>query len=118
MKEILLKILIVYFSGSGNTKKVSELLQKKLQDLNHEVLVKNALTAKTDQVENADLLMIGTPIHGYILFGQKHAKELNKFISSELPEDLSSQLNSIGSSSSNDEDEDDALSYFQRLAEE
>ena len=39
---------------------------------------------------------------------------------SDLPEDLSSQLNSLGSSnssSSSDEDEDDALSYFQRLAE-
>jgi hypothetical protein len=35
---------------------------------------------------------------------------------SELPENLSSQLNSL--SSSNDDDEDDALSYFQRLAEE
>ena len=36
---------------------------------------------------------------------------------SELPEDLSAQLSSLGSSKS-DEDEDDALSYFQRLAEE
>ena len=36
---------------------------------------------------------------------------------SELPEELSAQLNSL-SSSKNDEDEDDALSYFQRLAEE
>jgi len=35
---------------------------------------------------------------------------------SELPEELSAQLNSLGSS--NTEDEDDALSYFQRLAEE
>jgi len=34
---------------------------------------------------------------------------------SELPEDLSAQLNSLSSS---DSDEDDALSYFQRLAEE
>jgi hypothetical protein len=33
---------------------------------------------------------------------------------SEIPEELSSQLNSLSSSS---EDEDDALSYFQRLAE-
>jgi hypothetical protein len=38
---------------------------------------------------------------------------------SELPQELSAQLNSLGSSkSSADEDEDDALSYFQRLAEE
>jgi len=34
---------------------------------------------------------------------------------SELPEELSNQLNNI--SSSKDEDEDDALSYFQKLAE-
>ena len=38
---------------------------------------------------------------------------------SELPEDLSAQLSAIGGSKSSvDEDEDDALSYFQRLAEE
>jgi len=36
---------------------------------------------------------------------------------SELPEDLSAQLNNLSSSKS-DEDEDDARSYFQRLAEE
>ena len=36
---------------------------------------------------------------------------------SELPENLSAQLNSLGSSKT-DDDEDDALSYFQRLAEE
>ena len=36
----------------------------------------------------------------------------------QLPEDISSQLSSLGSSSSSNEDEDDALSYFQRLAEE
>ena len=36
---------------------------------------------------------------------------------SELPEDLSAQLNNLSSSKS-DEDEDDALNYFQRLAED
>jgi len=39
---------------------------------------------------------------------------------SELPENLQSELSNLGSSSStsNDSDEDDALSYFQKLAEE
>ena len=37
---------------------------------------------------------------------------------SQLPQELSSQLNSLSSSNTSDEDEDDALSYFQRLAEE
>lgn len=36
---------------------------------------------------------------------------------SELPQELSNQLNNLGSSSSANEEEDDALSYFQRLAE-
>lgn len=37
---------------------------------------------------------------------------------SELPEDISSQLNNLSSSSSSEsDDDDDALSYFQRLAE-
>jgi gp32 DNA binding protein like len=36
---------------------------------------------------------------------------------SELPEDLSKELNSLPSSSSDEEDDDDAMSYFQRLAE-
>ena len=36
---------------------------------------------------------------------------------SELPQELSNQLNNLGSSSSSTEEEDDALSYFQRLAE-
>ena len=38
--------------------------------------------------------------------------------SEPVPQDLSEQLSKLSSSSSNDEDEDDALSYFQRLAEE
>lgn len=84
-----MKILIVYYSGSGNTKKVAEMIQEKLQNLGHEVLLKNALTTKSSHVDDNDLLIIGTPIHGYILFGQKHAKELNEFLSTELPKDLS-----------------------------
>jgi hypothetical protein len=36
---------------------------------------------------------------------------------SELPDNLSKELNSIGSSSYEEEGEDDAMSYFQRLAE-
>jgi hypothetical protein len=45
-------------------------------------------------------------------FGSRQTQE------SELPEDLSAQLESLSSSkSSSDDEDDDALSYFQRLAE-
>ncbi len=83
-----MKILIVYYSNSGNTKKVVELVKERLESLDHNVTVKNALTAKAEQVAEAELLLIGTPVHGYILFGQKPTKEVKDFLEKQLPEDL------------------------------
>lgn len=83
-----MKILIVYYSQSGNTKKVVEMVEERLRTLNHEVTVKNALTAKVEQVSECDLLLIGTPVHGYILFSHKPTKEVREFLKNELPENL------------------------------
>lgn len=83
-----MKILIVYYSQSGNTKKVVEIAEERLKTLNHDVTVKNALTAKAEQVSESDLLLIGTPVHGYILFGQKPTKEVKEFLENQLPHDL------------------------------
>ena len=83
-----MKILITFISLSGNTKKVAEIVQANLGELGHEVALKNALTVKAEQVHDCDLLVIGTPIHGKILFGQKHADDLNPFLKNELPVDL------------------------------
>ena len=43
--------------------------------------------------------------------------ESNRVSKSELPNNLKEDLNNLSSSSSTDSDEDDALTYFQRLAE-
>lgn len=83
-----MNILFVYFSSTGNTKKVVDLAKEKLTSLGHEVSIRNALTAKSSHVEDADLLIIGTPVHGYILFGQKLAKEVKQFLEQELPTSL------------------------------
>lgn len=83
-----MKILIVYYSQSGNTKKVVEMTEEGLRALNHEVTVKNALTAKTEQVLECDLLVIGTPVHGHILFNHKPTKEVKMFLKNQLPDDL------------------------------
>jgi menaquinone-dependent protoporphyrinogen IX oxidase len=83
-----MKILIVYYSQSGNTKKVVEMAEERLKALNHEVTIKNALTAKAEQVSECDLLLIGTPVHGYILFSQKPTKEVRNFLMNELPDNL------------------------------
>ena len=82
-----MKILIVYFSNTGNTKRVAELVKDKLESTN-EVVVKNALTASSENVEWAEVVIIGSPIHGYILFGQKFCSEVMKFITTVLPDDL------------------------------
>jgi flavodoxin len=83
-----MEILIVFDSESGNTKKVVELLKEKLEVAQYTVKVKHALTAQSQDVEQADLLLIGTPVHGYILFGQKPTKTVKTFLSTELPKDL------------------------------
>jgi flavodoxin len=84
-----MQILIVYSSNSGNTKKVVEVVKNQLSSNGHNVVVRNALTAKPDNIDEADLVIIGTPVHGYILFGQKPAKSVRKFLETQLPLDLS-----------------------------
>jgi len=64
------------------------LIEEKLSKSGHEVTVRNALTAQAEMVSEAELLLIGTPVHGYILFGQKPAREVREFLKNELPEDL------------------------------
>lgn len=81
-----MNILIIFYSNSGNTKKVAELLTQKITD--QQVQIKNALTIKPEDIHQADILVIGSPIHGYILFGQKFCKEIRNMITNKLPDDL------------------------------
>lgn len=82
-----MKILIVYYSNTGNTKKVADILNDKLASL-HDVKIKNALTTSVELVDWSDILIIGSPIHGFILFGQKFCSPANEFIKKVLPNDL------------------------------
>jgi flavodoxin len=83
-----LEILIVFTSESGNTKKVVNMLQKELELKKYSVTVKNALTTTEEHLHDADLVLIGTPVHGYILFGQKPADAVRKMLDTGLPKDL------------------------------
>lgn len=86
-----MRILIVYTSQSGNTKKVVDLVKEQLLSRGHNVIVKNVLTVTPEKVDEAELLVIGTPVHGFILFGQKPAKPVREFLNSQLPDDLSNK---------------------------
>ncbi|WP_455141785.1 flavodoxin family protein [Candidatus Hodarchaeum mangrovi] len=83
-----MNILIVFASESGHTRKVTDELASRLDALDHTVVVKHALTVKPLQFEEADLILVGTPVHGYILFGQKPAFAIRQVIQSKLPENL------------------------------
>ena len=82
-----MNILIVYFSNTGNTKRVAELVGEKLQSFG-EITIKNAMTTSPENIEWADVVIIGSPIHGYILFGQKFCPQVIKFIDKIIPVDL------------------------------
>ncbi len=83
-----MRVLIVYTSQSGNTKKVVDLVRDQLTSSDHNVTVKNALTAKQQNIDEAELVILGTPVHGYILFGQRPARPMIQFLESQLPDDL------------------------------
>ncbi|MCH5152738.1 MAG: EFR1 family ferrodoxin [Clostridiales bacterium] len=69
-----MKILICYFSGTGNTRKVAEKYASTFAELGHEaelVSVDGLLDGKTlpeeflTQIENADLIGFGYPVHAF-----------------------------------------------------
>ena len=82
-----MKFLIVFFSNTGNTKRVAELLAEKINILG-DVKIKNVLTANLEVIDWADVIIIGSPIHGYILFGQKFCSQVLNFIKKTIPENL------------------------------
>ena len=69
-----MKVLLIYFSGTGNTKKVAEKFASSFQELGHEaetVSVDGLLDGKTlpeeflTKIENSDLIGFGYPIHAF-----------------------------------------------------
>jgi len=83
-----MNILIVFDSESGNTKKVVGQVKTQLEEENYSVKVKHALTATEFDITDSDLLIIGTPVHGWILLNQKPTKTVRKFLKKEIPDSL------------------------------
>jgi flavodoxin len=55
--------LIIYWSGTGNTKKVAETIQTTLKDGGVNAILKRVEEAKDEDLYEYDLLMIGAPSH-------------------------------------------------------
>ena len=82
-----MKYLVTYYSNTGHTKKVVDLLSEKLGELG-EVKVKNVLTTTSEQLDWADFVIIGSPIHGYFFFGQNLCSQVKNFIQQLVPDKI------------------------------
>jgi flavodoxin short chain len=58
------KVLIVYWSGTGNTQAMAESVAKGVQDGGGEAILKNASGASAELVKGADALAFGCPAMG------------------------------------------------------
>ena len=57
------KILIVYYSRTGNTKKMAELIADGARDVGGEVTVKSVQDARLDELLAADAIVLGSPTY-------------------------------------------------------
>jgi len=58
-----MKALIIYWSGTGNTKKVAETIDKTLKDGGVKSVLKRVEDARDDDLYEYDLVFIGAPSH-------------------------------------------------------
>jgi flavodoxin len=64
-----MKILVLYQSRSGHTRQAAESVAQAVRDANHDVQIKSVIEVRKADVDNADVLFVGTWVHGLILFG-------------------------------------------------
>lgn len=59
-----MKASIIFWSGTGNTKTMAELLAKGIAEGNGEVTLKEVSEASIEDVKNCDVLLLGSPAMG------------------------------------------------------
>jgi len=68
-----MKILVLFNSRGGNTHYVAETIAQASREHNHDVKIKSIVEVQSNDIEQADMLFIGTWVQGFILFGVKPA---------------------------------------------
>lgn len=68
-----MNVLVLYQSRGGHTRSAAEAIAQAARDLNHEAVVKSVIEVQNADVENADVLFVGTWVQGFILFAVKPA---------------------------------------------
>jgi hypothetical protein len=75
-----MKVLVVYESRGGITKRVAEMLAKAIGAEGHEAVLRPLAQASPQEVEGADALLVGTWVEGYILFGVRPARAVRTWL--------------------------------------
>src|SRR5512147_2360242 len=68
-----MKVLILYNSQKGHTQAAAEAMAQVARGKGHDTAIKAVSQVRAVDVEQADLLFIGTWVQGFILFGVKPA---------------------------------------------
>ena len=68
-----MNILVLYQSRKGHTQRTAEAIAQAARELGHEASVKSVIEVRKQDIEAAEVLLIGTWVQGFILFGVKPA---------------------------------------------
>jgi flavodoxin len=68
-----MKALVVYESRAGHTRRAAEAIGQAARDQKCSVTIKSVIEVGKSDVEAADVLFVGTWVHGLILFGVRPA---------------------------------------------
>lgn len=68
-----MRVLILFNSQKGHTQAAAEAMAQTARGLGHTVTIKAVSQTHASDVEGADVLLIGTWVQGFILFGVKPA---------------------------------------------
>lgn len=66
-----MNVLVLYQSRKGHTRETAEAITHVLRAQEHTVKLKSVIEAGKADIEQADMLFIGTWVQGFILFGVK-----------------------------------------------
>lgn len=68
-----MNVLVLYYSRHSHTRDAADAIARTVRNLDHEVNVKSVIEVSQADVEKADVLFVGTWVHGFILFGVRPA---------------------------------------------
>lgn len=68
-----MNVLVLYQSRGGHTRDAAEAIAQAARHLKHETAVESVIQVRPADIEQADVLFVGTWVQGFILFGVKPA---------------------------------------------